>query len=273
MFVKMYNAGDPSDPGKQITTDGDDKLKDSLDPNADPDKGQPDKDPEKQPDKSVDTIDKAEHEKLKKEHENLKDFHSKYQGETTAKLQKLAKYEEAEKEREAKRVDDQEISEIDDRIAETEKEIQRSKTPDADGRTYDTTALQNSLLLLKGKKRDTLRERAREAEDTEYARFVFNHPDFKDFTSIAKIRAEARKKGSHISYDVAYEIYEKEQEIAKLKDSAKIDAENKDLSKNAGGEGGDLPPDKSGEEANDATFKFYKEHYGEEKAKAMLGMK
>jgi hypothetical protein len=264
----MYNAGDPSDPGKQITTDGDDKLKDSQDPNADPDKGQPDKDPEKQPDKNVDTIDKAEHEKLKKEHENLKDFHSKYQGETTAKLQKLAEYEKAEKEREAKQVDDQEISEIDDRVAKTEQEIQRYKTEGV-----DTTALENSLLLLKGKKRDTLRERAREAEDTEYARFVFDHPDFKDFTSIAKIRAEGRKKGSHISYDVAYEIYEKEQEIAKLKDSAKIDAENKDLSKNARGEEGDLPPDKSGEEANDATFKFYKEQYGEEKAKKMLGMK
>jgi hypothetical protein len=69
----------------------------------------------------------------------------------------------------------------------------------------------------------------------------------------------------------AYYIYGKDQEIAKAKESADIDKENKKLGDKAVGEDGKKVPEPQGKSG--ATWDFYKQHYGEKKAAELLGIK
>lgn len=260
MFVRYYNEGDPG--GKPASADVDPekgkKEPEGKEPESSKDK--PKDKPEGKP-KVDDTDYKALHEKAIAD---LKEFESGI----SPKLMKLADYEKAETERQAKTrtAEDDDLVRIDKRIADTKQNIALYKAD-----KLDTMTLENDIENFEFRRKQIISNRALNAVKKEWLDFEDAHLDFKDYDGLNKIVAEAAKRKDSISPETAYRIWKQDQEITKAKESADIDKENKELGKKAVGEDGKEAPEVQGKSG--PTWDFYVGQYGEKRAAELLGIK
>lgn len=249
------NADDKSAKGKQTPTD---KDAGSQDDNRD----------DKSGDKSGsdDGVDyKVKYEAEKEAREKAETQYSKVQSGFTPQLQKLAEFEKAEAAR--KPQEDDELTIIDKRIADTRQNIALYKAD-----KLDTMTLENDISNFEFQRGQIVERRQSRAANERWDDFEGKHPEFTDIAGLTKIIKDGARKDEVVGLETAYRIWEKDQEIAKTKESAAIDKDSKDLGNKALGQDGKPLPIKPGGEKSSATFTFYKDHYGEEKARKMLGM-
>lgn len=260
MFVRYYNDGDPG--GSPASADVDPKKvkKEPDDKKPESPEDKPKDKPEGKP-KADDTDYKALHEASEAK---LKEFESG----VTPKLMKLADYEKADVESKAKTqaAEDDDLVKIDKRIADTKQNIALYKAD-----KLDTMTLENDIENFEFRRKQIISNRALNAVKKEWLDFKDAHPDFKDYDSLDKIVGDASKRKDSISPQTAFEIWQKDQEIARAKESADIDKENKELGKKAVGEDGKEAPEPQGKSGT--TWEFYKKQYGEKRAAELLGIK
>lgn len=204
----------------------------------------------------------------KKKREVAEEAHRQVQSGLTPKLQELADLKKAETERQIKvqAAEDDDLVKIDTQLTKTEDEIAKCKAE-----KIDTTHLETGKAALLFQRKQVVRDRAVRFEQKKWLDFKDANPEFTDYATLDKIVNEAAKRGDALSPGSAYVIWQKDQEIAKAKESAEIDKDSEKLSDKAKGEDGKIVPEPQGKSG--ATWEFYKQNYGEKKAAEMLGIK
>ena len=264
MFTRFYSDGDPaSDKSNPAITD--DKKTPDLN-NTDPGKGKPEDTDKGKSDTNTDTTDyKAKLEESEKGRLAAENQFKEYQRGTTPKLERLA---EIDKVQQTKADENDPIIRIDKQIDRNKQEIVRYK---AEG--IDTTALETGVLTLENQRNQIVSDRQKQTADDRMGNFALKHAEFTDYAALTKIIVEAKKSGEDMGWNGAYAIWSKDQEIAKMKESAAIDADSKDLGEKALGQDGKPLPDTDKGEGRKADQEFYVGMFGKEKATKMLGSK